>query len=130
MIYTMNPCDCSSRREYFDIHPDYVNEFLDAFEQLTEDRMEEYHLYRCGTCQSLWIVDERSRGPMAVRVSTPSEIDNFDERPYRRTLLIEMHGGLDEKECMFRGCAQMVMKGCAFCVDHVYPQFSLDGGDQ
>jgi hypothetical protein len=120
----MRPCDCQHRPPFFDIHPDELRTFLEGFDQLTNQRLEIYHLYRCSACDTLWIVDDSTRGPMAVRAANAFEIKSFDERPYRRELLIAMHGGLEESKCMFIGCNNRALKGIVFCVDHQYPEYA------
>jgi hypothetical protein len=120
----MQPCDCTSRPDYFDVHPEELGEFLAGFERLTHERLALHHLYRCVDCDTLWIVDDVTRGPMAVRCRLPTDIDGFDERPIRRELCIRMHGGLSDKTCLFRGCKNHAMKSIAFCVEHQYPQYA------
>jgi len=120
----MQPCDCQTRPCFFDLHPDAVDEFLEGFEQLTHDRLKNFHLFRCSECSSLWVVDDVSRGPMAVRASSNSAIESFDERPYRRELAIAMRGGLSKTKCAFIGCGNHAMGRMAFCVDHQYPQYT------
>lgn len=122
----MQPCDCQHRPAFFDIHPDELEAFLDGFDQLTDDRLADYHLFRCPACQSLWIVDDVTRGPMAVQATTALDIRSFDERPYRRELAIAMHGGLGEGTCMFTRCSNRAVRGVVFCVDHLYPRYAPD----
>ena len=128
LIYylAMRPCGCQRRPPFFDIHPDELTTFPDGFDQLTNERLEDYHLYRCSVCGTLWIVDDSTRGPMAVRAADAAEIESFDERPYRRELPIASHGGLEEARCMFVRCRNRALKGIVFCVDHQYPQYALD----
>jgi hypothetical protein len=122
----MRPCDCESRPAFFGIHPDELEDFLDGFDQLTNDRFVEYHLFRCPACTTLWIVDDMTRGPMAVRAADAREIEGFDERPYRRELLIAMHGGLSERTCMWVRCDNRAVNGVVFCVNHLYPSYAPD----
>src|SRR5262245_31030029 len=120
----MRPCDCHYRPPFFAIHPDELATFLDGFEQLTNERSEIYHLFRCPTCGSFWIVDDMTRGPMAVQAASAFEINSFDERPYRRELAIAMHGGLAETKCIFIGCNNRSLSSIVFCVDHQYPEYA------
>jgi hypothetical protein len=122
----MTPCNCRERLPFFDIHPDELEAFLNGFEQLTHGR-EDFHLFRCPSCGSFWIVDDVTRGPMAVRAASAIEINSFDERPYRRDLMIAWHGGLTENKCLFAGCDNRTLKGIVFCVDHQYPMFAPTG---
>ena len=120
----MRPCDCGDRPRFFEIHPDELAGFLDGFDQLTHDRLQIYHLYGCPACDALWVVDDSTRGPMAVRAVTAFDIQSFDERPYRRELAIALHGGLSEADCMFIGCKNRALRGIVFCVDHQYPEYA------
>lgn len=120
----MVPCDCERRDEYFDIHPDAIDAFLDDFIQVTSDLLANYHLYRCVSCKTLWIVDDVTRGPMAVRATSESDIRDFDERVYRRHLCIQMHGGLNDRHCSFQNCENHALRGTRTCVDHAYPEFT------
>jgi hypothetical protein len=131
----MTPCNCQVRPHFFDIHPDDLDSFLAGFEQVTSlggvkvtiGRVDEFHVYRCRSCVTLWIVDDETRGPMAVRIMHPSEIHSFDGRPYRRELMIASYGGLSDRRCVWRGCYNLAMQGgILFCVDHQYPQFAPD----
>jgi hypothetical protein len=122
----MRPCDCELRPDYFDIHPDALEAFLESFDRITSERLDIYHLYQCPACRTFWIVDDISRGPIAVRAASPFEIKSFDDRPYRRDLAITMHGGLSGEKCKFAGCKNSAMKGIVFCVDHQYPQYAAD----
>jgi hypothetical protein len=123
----MQPCDCQARPEFFDIHPEDLTAFLAGFTQLTIDRREIYHLFRCPTCQTFWLVDDMTRGPMAVRVQSESAALGFDERPYRRELAVAMHGGVAEDKCAFVGCGNRALRGIVFCVDHQYPEYAGGG---
>jgi hypothetical protein len=123
----MQPCDCPTRPTFFDVHPDTLSEFLAGFDKLSADRRAIYHLYRCPTCQTLWLVDDMTRGPIAVRVQSEAASIDFDERPYRRELAIAMHGGLDEGRCMFMGCHNRPLRGRVICVDHQYPAYAGGG---
>ncbi len=120
------PCNCNTQPDFLDIHPDKLEDFLAGFDQLEGSAYQGiYHLYACNACGGLWIIDDTTRGPMAVRVESESELIGFDERPYRRELCIVMHGGLSNTKCMYRGCEQHALRGGVFCVDHVYPQYKI-----
>jgi hypothetical protein len=123
----MQPCDCQARAEFFDIHPEDLAAFLIGFAQLTTDRREIYHLFRCPVCRTLWLVDDMTRGPMAVRVHSEAAALGFDERPYRRQLAVDMHGGVTEQKCAFAGCGNRALRRIAFCVDHQYPEYASGG---
>ncbi len=90
----MKPCDCQSRREFFAIHPDDLSGFLDGFARESYIPKAIYHRYACPICQTTWLVDGTTRGPMAIRRADDDFGEPFDDRPYRRQLCIEMHGGL------------------------------------
>jgi hypothetical protein len=119
----MKPCDCQSRGEFFAIHPDDLSGFLDGFVRQSDDQKAIYHLYKCRTCDAVWLVDDVTRGPMAVRYKGGSLAD-FDEKPYRRELCIEMHGGISTSKCAFEGCENLALKDRALCVEHVYPVYA------
>ncbi len=118
-------CSCNDRPEFFDLHPDEaLPDFLDNLVQ-EGDRHEAGHgLYRCPECDTLWIVDDLSRGPLAVRAASVNDFTKFDEKPYRRSLLIENHGGLGSEDCLQASCEKKVLKGMVFCVDHAYPEYA------
>ena len=120
----MQPCDCQHRAAYFALHEDDIDAFVSGFDRLTHDR-KVYQLFRCPACRTLWIVDDQSRGPMAVRARTEADINSFDERPYRRELVIKSHGGLSETKCMFIDCNNRALNGIVFCVDHQYPDYAF-----
>ncbi|HTV49251.1 MAG TPA: hypothetical protein VMG59_12500 [Phycisphaerae bacterium] len=122
----MQPCDCQTRRDFFNIHPEELRNFLLGFVQLTTDRHADYHLYRCPLCNTLWLVDDTTRSPMAVRVSSEAAAIDFDERPYRRQLMVEWHGGVTDQKCNFIDCNNRALRGIVYCVDHAYPMFAVD----
>jgi hypothetical protein len=52
------------------------------------------------------------------------EIDLELRRSNWRQMVIERHGGLGDATCLWHGCNNKVLRGMAFCPDHVYPQFA------
>ena len=120
----MKPCECRNRRAFFAIHPDDLSAFLDGFARGPANPKGVYHCYFCPSCHTTWLVDDTTRGPMAVRDQDAIDIEHFDDRPYRRELCIDMHGGLGAERCTFRGCKNFSLKGCALCVDHIYPEYA------
>ena len=118
----MSTCTCLNQSDFFEIHPGQLEDFVADLVQL--DERSPFRLYSCPSCGTLWIVDYWMRGPMAVRAAEREDWQDFDERPYRRQLVIEHHGGLGDATCLWRGCNNKVLRGMAFCPDHVYPQFA------
>lgn len=113
------PCDCAHRADASEISPDDVEEFVRGFARI--QGRGEYELLRCTACESLWIVDQLSRGPIAVRCASIDVWRNFDDAPYRRRFLIDHHGGFSETKCLQRGCSSLALRGVAFCPDHISP---------
>jgi len=40
--------------------------------------------------------------------------------PLERALLLDRRGGVGEERCVRQDCAQLVLKGLAFCLDHTF----------
>ena len=118
-------CSCSDRPEFFDLHPDEaLPDFLSDLVREGERHEAGHGLFRCSECNTLWIVDDLSRGPLAVRAASIDDFTHFDEKPYRRSLLIENHGGPGSEECLQAGCKKKALKDIVFCVDHAYPEYT------
>lgn len=114
-------CGCAGRADFFEPHPDEeLPEFLAGLSRVRGELRDVYKLHRCVGCGQLWIVDDVTRGPLAVRARAESDLDDFDERPYRRALGISRHGGVQDRECLQRGCSERALRGVALCVDHLY----------
>jgi hypothetical protein len=113
----MLPCDCAARADVASVHSDEIDDAFEAF-TLVQSRGD-YELLKCSTCQTLWIVDRVSRGPLAVRCKSIDLWRTFDDGPYRKWLVVQHHGGVSDQKCLQRGCAGHALKGVAFCVEHL-----------
>jgi len=60
-LFLMRNCDCNLRPQFFDIHPDELETFLDGVDQVTNERVGNYHLFRCSVCRSFWMVEDVTR---------------------------------------------------------------------
>jgi hypothetical protein len=110
-------CICASRKQYFELHPDEeLPQFIEVLIKLEESG--DYGLFRCPSCQQLWIIDIHSRGPLAVKVQSKSAFAAFDDIPYRKDLLTQFYGGLSAERCIQSGCEKNALNGIVFCIDH------------
>ena len=80
------PCNCQHRSGAFEFRQGEFTRLLVGLERITHDWHTAYHLYKCKSCGTLWIIDDMAGGTIAVKAESETEIEHFDERPYRREL--------------------------------------------
>ena len=124
--FTLRPCDCTTRATYSEVRTDDVADLLDGFAFVSSTvatrhgREMTVDLYRCRVCRALWLVEFVGMA-LVVRVESEAAAVNFDDRPYRRALVVARHGGLGDDTCAYAGCDQHTLGGMAICTDHAYP---------
>lgn len=118
----MVPCDCQNRSFIQEILPGDEQEFVAGFEFLrgeTDDQW--FEVYACPSCGSTWCFENNSRSNLAVRLSSPDEVEALDMesvfRRYMQDRSIEEYG-LGQKKCAWKGCYTRALNGVAFCPEH------------
>jgi hypothetical protein len=81
-------------------------------------------LYRHKTDGTYWRLDteDKFQERFLVRIEDPSSWSSFDATSLEKSLLLSNRGGLASEKCLMGGCAQRVIVGSAFCLDHTYAQ--------
>jgi hypothetical protein len=103
-----------------------VERFVASFELVDECTEHWSRLYRCRSCgQSgkLDIVAPQDREvPIAVKLPHGQQWVAFDDRAFRRALMIREHAGLSSNPRAWADCDHRALKGMSICVLHAYPR--------
>jgi len=86
------------------------------------DRANWYELYRRKADDTHWRLDadDKYQQRFLVRIDELASWHTYDSSPLEKALLLDRRRGVGEERCLRQDCAQLVLKGLAFCLDHTF----------
>src|SRR5690606_2058787 len=101
--------------------------FVSGFKKLDHSTKLWAELFGCNSCGQHWIVEEGAeadrRSNKAFKISDPESWLNHDTSPALAQWLMNKHGGVSDKQCIFSGCNNKALKNILVCVEHGHSEY-------
>ena len=99
---------------------DVSDSFLDNLELI--DSTPSYDLYKCKRCKQFWRINNLDKfiHQFVIKLQDDENWENEDFSDVEKEFILDYRGGKGDEECMKYGCENKVVKGTAYCIDHLY----------
>lgn len=85
-----------------------------------------YKLYQNKSDKSYWRLDgwDKYHEQFFVRLNTPENWEDFDDKEFRIELL-RRSKGVSDRECIWSNCGRQALIGLAYCERHAYEEMGI-----